>query len=189
VALINDAVAEHRGEAEQSDDITILVLSFAGRPRTDEAPVFRLTGPATVEGIATVLDGFGSFAEEQALPDAVRQMVMLALDDLLNNIISYAYDDRARSEMDVVASAEADRLVITISDSGRPFNPLGMNAPDVQASLQEREIGGLGIHLVRNVMDEVDYSRRAGSNVVTVTKHFEPEQSRADADMEGQDGP
>jgi sigma-B regulation protein RsbU (phosphoserine phosphatase) len=76
-------------------------------------------------------------------------------------------------EIQVRVELVPTRLVITITDSGVPFNPFGMNAHDVQASLEERDIGGLGIHLVRTLMDEVDYIRRAGHNVVTVTKRLE----------------
>ncbi len=62
---------------------------------------------------------------------------------------------------------------MTIADDGVPFNPLGAEAPDIDASLEEREIGGLGIHLVRSLMDDVSYQRRIGKNVMTLVKHLE----------------
>jgi sigma-B regulation protein RsbU (phosphoserine phosphatase) len=178
VTLINDAVVQHRGEAEQSDDITVLALEYTGA----EHPQLAMTVPAAFDAIAGVLQRYDDFAAANRLPEGVNRRVKLALDDLLNNIASYAYTDDGENLVDVSMELWPTRLVITISDSGVPFNPFGMNAPDVQASLEERDIGGLGIHLVRTVMDEVDYSRRGGRNVVTVTKRLEPEASDTDTD-------
>ena len=187
--LIDAAVATHRGEAEQSDDITILILDYAGldHPRVD------FTVPATLEAIPTAQDRYDEFAHANGLGASVNRRVRLVLDDLLNNIATYAYEGLEpaggeRQQIELRVELVQSRLVITISDEGVPFNPFGMNAPDVQASLEERDIGGLGIHLVRTVMDEVDYSRRAGRNVVTVTKRLEPpdsDKSENDSDTGG----
>ena len=135
--------------------------------------------PAELESIAQVSEQFETFAQEHELDDTVRRQVLLVLDDMLNNVASYAYrdvptSDGASQDISIKAELTAARLVLTISDAGVPFNPFGLNAPDVQASLDERDIGGLGIHLVKTVMDDVDYSRRAGRNVVTLTKHLRP---------------
>jgi sigma-B regulation protein RsbU (phosphoserine phosphatase) len=177
VALINREVALHRGEAEQSDDITVLAMTYRGPDPTAEH--LELTIPATLGAIAEVLESFERFATEHSLDDMVRRQTLLVLDDLLNNVASYAYDeeegpDDQTGTISIHAELTPSRLVLTISDEGVPFNPFGLNAPDVQLSLEERDIGGLGIHLVRTVMDEVGYRRRAGRNVVTVTKWLEP---------------
>jgi sigma-B regulation protein RsbU (phosphoserine phosphatase) len=176
VGLIKATVAKHRGDAEQSDDITLLALEYRGLDPA--AAHLVLTMPATLESLAEVLARFEQFAQVNALDDTARRQVLLVLDDLLNNVVTFAYPDMdpadaEEQEIQVRVELAPTRLVITISDGGVPFNPFGMNAPDVQASLEERDIGGLGIHLVRTVMDEVDYSRRAGHNVVTVTKRLE----------------
>jgi sigma-B regulation protein RsbU (phosphoserine phosphatase) len=190
VALINENVAKHRGEAEQSDDITVLALRYTGPDRA--AARLDLTAPATLESLGAVMERFGDFAEEHGLDDTLRRQVLLALDDLLNNIATYAYEgvesaDREAQEIEIRVELTPSRLIITISDSGVPFNPFGMNAPDVQASIEERDIGGLGIHLVRTVMDEVNYSRRAGRNVVTVVKRLEPDVGEGEGSDEGSD--
>ena len=67
------------------------------------------------------------------------------------------------------------RLTVTITDDGVPFNPLSKKAPDIDAPLEDREIGGLGIHLVRNLIDDVTYNRRIGKNVMTLVKDLEQE--------------
>ncbi len=63
---------------------------------------------------------------------------------------------------------------MTVADDGKPFNPFLLAAPDTGQSVEEREVGGLGVHLVRNVMDEVSYHRRTDRNVVILIKHLKP---------------
>ena len=71
--------------------------------------------------------------------------------------------------------AGAGRLAVIVEDDGKPFNPFAMEAPDTELDIEERAIGGLGIHLVRNVMDHVAYQRRTDRNVVTLVKKYEVE--------------
>ena len=177
VGLVNDAVRDHRGAAEQSDDITVLAMRDRGADPS--AALLDMTVPAELESIPLVSERFEVFAQEHELDDTVRRQVLLVLDDMLNNVASYAYQDVPASDdephdISIKAELSPARLVLTISDAGVPFNPFGLNAPDVQASLEERDIGGLGIHLVKTVMDDVDYSRRAGRNVVALTKRLAP---------------
>ena len=73
---------------------------------------------------------------------------------------------------DIQVELDRERLSVTVEDEGLPFNPFARSAPDTTLSLEEREIGGLGIHLVRKMMDEVSYVRRTGRNVVNVVKHI-----------------
>jgi anti-sigma regulatory factor (Ser/Thr protein kinase) len=84
-------------------------------------------------------------------------MVHLVFNELLNNTISYAYLDEQEHEITIRVELGGDRLTITVSDDGIPFNPFQAAAPDTSLSIEERDIGRLGIHLVRNVMDDVSY--------------------------------
>ena len=97
---------------------------------------------------------------------------LLALDDLLNNIISYAYKDEEVHHIELKVEISDNRLTLVIADDGVPFNPFGTDDPDITLSLEERPIGGLGIHLVRNIMDEMDYHRHTDKNVVTLVKYL-----------------
>jgi len=117
---------------------------------------------------------FHAFAERNGIPEAIGQKVKVVLDELLNNILSYAYRDKCQHSIEIGISLTGDQLAVQVVDDGIPFNPFEREAPDTNCSLEEREIGGLGIHLVRNVMDQVAYERRAGKNVVTVTKYLGP---------------
>ena len=94
----------------------------------------------------------------------------MVFDELLSNIISYAYADDEEHQIDIRIDLTDERLTITISDDGIPFNPYASAVPDTALSIAERDIGGVGIHLVRSVMDEVSYKRRIDRNVVTLVK-------------------
>jgi serine/threonine-protein kinase RsbW len=98
--------------------------------------------------------------------------VSVALDELLTNTIAYGFAGRDRGEITVEAELSADRLSVTISDDGVPFDPFGASvpAPDTALPIDQRRAGGLGIHLVRRMLDGVSYQRRGDRNVVTLAK-------------------
>jgi sigma-B regulation protein RsbU (phosphoserine phosphatase) len=123
-----------------------------------------------------VLTGFEEFAASHGLDDSIRRTVLLVLDDLVNNVVSYAFHSAADHDIEISVELSPHRLAITIADDGIPFNPFGINRPAVDASLEERDVGGLGIHLVMTLMDEYNYSRRGGKNVVTIVKNLDPEE-------------
>ena len=106
-------------------------------------------------------------------PDSLVFKVNLVLEELGLNILSYggAGEDR-RPEMEIKLISEEDSLTIEVSDDGLPFNPLeDAKVPDVEALLDERSIGGLGVHLVRTMMDDLSYERADGRNLLKmVTK-------------------
>jgi serine/threonine-protein kinase RsbW len=113
---------------------------------------------------------FAEFAEAQGLPAAVRRSVSVALDELLANTI--AYGGAARIVVDV--TLHPNRLSVMLIDDGGPFDPFGREAPPpgTVLPLEERRIGGEGIHLVRRMMDDARYERRADRNVVVLTKRL-----------------
>ncbi len=93
----------------------------------------------------------------------------------MNNVITYAYRDEDDHEISARVELVADRLTVTIADDGVPFNPLSAKTPDTESSLEDREFGGLGIHLVRSLVDDVSYHRRIDKNVLTLMKRFDPD--------------
>lgn len=137
-----------------------------GMPYCGGMPRFRMTigtDPAQVGGAC---QAFGQFAEAHKVPTAIRRSVSVALDELLNNAIAHG----SAGVVSIEAELSADRLRVTLSDDGKPFNPLDMATPDTGLPLEERQIGGLGIHLARRLMDEVTYLRLADHNVITLAK-------------------
>ena len=125
-----------------------------------------------VDEIARVNQLFNAFADRHGVTSGTRRAMNLVFDDLLNNIVSYAYHDDDEHTIEVRVELSSDRLAVTVTDDGIPFDPFASAAPDTALSLEERQSGGLGIHLVRNMMDEVSYSRRTDKNVVVLVKHL-----------------
>ena len=113
-------------------------------------------------------DKLDAFAAQCKLPTATTSKLKIIFDELLNNIISYAYTDDAEHEIEVCLEVVGHRLVVTIADDGLPFNPLTVEPADTISPLADRQVGGLGIHLVRNLVDEATYQRRVDRNVLTL---------------------
>jgi sigma-B regulation protein RsbU (phosphoserine phosphatase) len=172
VAEVFDAVREHRREAEPSDDITVLALSFDAMMEI-EGQLLEITVPSEIEAISTIFDEFTRFAEQHSLDDTVRRAALLVLDEFVNNVVSYSHTHTEEHEIKVVLVLSSDRLAVTIEDDGQAFNPFKRDPPDLDASLDDRQIGGLGIHLVKSVMDDYEYRRLGGRNVVTVYKNLD----------------
>lgn len=104
-----------------------------------------------------------------ATPDAI-YAINLALEEVLTNTISYGYDDGAAHEIVVEFNLQENELTVTLTDDARPFDPLQAPAPDVNAALEDRPIGGLGIHLVKTMMDGMRYRREQEKNILTLIK-------------------
>ena len=103
-------------------------------------------------------------------PDLVYQ-VDLVLEELIVNTVNYGYDDDARHEIEVMLTSDEDAFTVEIIDDGQAFNPLNdAPEPDLDARIEDRPIGGLGVHLMRVMMDEVHYRRKKNKNHLTLIK-------------------
>ena len=96
--------------------------------------------------------------------------INLALDELFTNIISYGFKDGKEHIVKVTLTPENDELCLCIEDDGKPFNPIEFETPDVSCSVEECKIGGLGIHIMKKLMDEVCYERCGDKNVLNLKK-------------------
>lgn len=121
-----------------------------------------------IAGVAAQVD---AFCEARGLSPDVAYAVNLSVDEILTNSISYGYDDDETHRIEVVVRMEADSLVVVITDDSAPFDVSAGSQADVESGLEDRDIGGLGIFLVHQMMDKVEYERVDGRNVVTLTKH------------------
>ena len=133
-------------------------------------PSFRMTigtDPGQVGGVSTA---FAQFAEAHGLPPAVRRSVSVAVDELVSNTVEHGFVARDGGEVSIEVELRSDRVCVTLTDNGNPFNPLDLAPPDTARPVAERPIGGLGVHLARRMMDEVAYHRRGDRNVVTLAK-------------------
>ena len=102
--------------------------------------------------------------------DQPSSCVSIEIENMLNNIITYVYSDEDEHNIEIKVELSGDRLTVSITDDGIPFNPFGVETPDTKLPLEERKTGGLGVHLVRKVMDKVSYQRRIDKNVITLVK-------------------
>ncbi|MDH3800093.1 MAG: ATP-binding protein [Desulfobacterales bacterium] len=96
----------------------------------------------------------------------------LALDELFTNIITYGFNDKKEHTIEVTISHQNNKLIFNIEDDGIPFNPTKVDTPDLECTIEECKIGGLGIHLAKNLMDEVCYQRCKKKNILTLKKNI-----------------
>lgn len=160
-------------DAEQSDDITLLALLFDRQPILEQAKELRVKIANELAEIDTVNNALADFAQQNGIEDSVVQKIKVAFDELLNNTISYGYKDEHEHVIEVGVDLLEGRLRVTIADDATPFNPLSEETPNTELGIDEREIGGLGIHLVRKMMDEVTYKRGIDKNLITLIKYLD----------------
>lgn len=126
-----------------------------------------------LEEIQSLAEAIELFGEENGIPAKALFQINLALDELLTNTISYGYPEGGEHEILVSLVLKGEReLRLEIRDDGKAFNPLEMGEPDTSQDIDERPIGGLGIHLVRQMMDEIEYRREAKQNILVMKKKF-----------------
>ena len=123
---------------------------------------------AEIAGVAARVD---EFCETRDISPAVAYAVNLAIDELLTNTIGYGYADDGVHRIEIALRHEAGALVVEIADDSAAFDPTQVPEPDTGVSLDEREIGGLGLHLVTQMMDGFEYRHEDGRNIVTLTKN------------------
>jgi anti-sigma regulatory factor (Ser/Thr protein kinase) len=120
--------------------------------------------------LAGLREKLKKFCESQNLPQSGVFAVMLSLDELVTNIISYAWDDRLEHSISIRARCGDGVVEIEVEDDGKPFNPLKYAPPDLSSPIEERHIGGLGIHLIQTYMDEIAYKREGERNCLLMRK-------------------
>jgi serine/threonine-protein kinase RsbW len=118
--------------------------------------------------ISRLVDRIDAFGLEAGLPPDVTFRLALALDEIVSNVIRHGFDDEAEHQILVMLAVADGHVTATVVDDGGAFDPREAPLPDLDAPLEERQSGGLGMHLVRETMDEIDYRRENGRNVLTV---------------------
>jgi serine/threonine-protein kinase RsbW len=108
------------------------------------------------------------FAEMENIPPKTLFRLNLALDELLTNMISYGYPEPRLGRIDVRVRYDGNRVEVRLADDALAFDPFSAPEPDISSGVEDRPIGGLGVHFVRTLMDEVSYCREGLQNVVTI---------------------
>jgi sigma-B regulation protein RsbU (phosphoserine phosphatase) len=108
--------------------------------------------------------------EALSFDDMVTMQMNLAIEEAVVNVMDYAYPEGVKGYVDIEAWADEQWLTFVITDSGKPFDPTTKGEVDITLSAEERDIGGLGIYLVRQIMDSIGYEYKDGHNVLTLKK-------------------
>ena len=156
------------GDAMQFDDITMLAMSYNGA--ADDSA---LTVPAATENWDKVCDFITEALESKDCSPKAKIQIQTAAEEIFVNIANYAYPDSS-GEAKISVSFDEDpcRASVTFKDSGIPYNPLEKEDADITLSAEERQIGGLGILMVKKTMDDVKYEYKNGFNIFTMTKNL-----------------
>ncbi len=129
--------------------------------------------PASIENLPEFLGPVLAFATTHHLSDDRKNDLELALEETLVNIFSYAYPETP-GDVELSCRIAGDRLVLLIEDKGLPFSMVSVESPDINADLLERKIGGLGVHLIKSLMDDVRYRREGDRNVLELVLSITP---------------
>ena len=166
---MNVAVRHFVGAADQSDDLTMLFIEY----KKEQRPVRlkrSITLPNDIQTIPQLNKFVERVAEELGYDMSETMNLNLAIEEAVVNVMNYAYPSGTEGEVHVDAEANDLRLKFVITDKGIPFDPTAKEDADTSLSAEDRPIGGLGIYLVRQLMDSMNYERVNGCNVLTLRK-------------------
>ena len=164
-------VDDFTGEAPQFDDITMLCLQYFGKEDREELSILNID--AEVNNLDKVLAFVDEKLESYGCSPKTQMQIDVAVEEIFVNIASYAYNPEVGPAVISVETQEDPlAVIITFMDGGVPYNPLEKPDPDVTLSAEERQIGGLGIYMVKKSMDNVTYKYEDGKNILTITKNF-----------------
>lgn len=170
IAAVKADMEDFVKEAPQFDDVTMLALSYFGDSSgTTVSKVF----PAKTEQLESVIEWLTEQLESSQCPMKYSTQIQIAVEEIFVNVANYAYPD---AEGDVTISMDFNQaqsvVSIKVSDHGIPYNPLEHGEPDITLPPEQRNIGGLGIHMVRKTMDDVQYCRSENQNNLTIFKKW-----------------
>lgn len=176
VEQLQQQVTEFAGEAEQSDDLTMLCLRFhtPSAQDVDSKKSMELVVSNKLEESSRLYPFLQELGQAFSLPSALLNSLNLALEEALVNSIQYAYPEGKKGTVRLSATWDAATQMLTfvLTDQGVPFDPTKVADADTTLSLEERPIGGLGIFLIRQIMDSVTYTYQNSENVLTMSKRI-----------------
>ncbi|HTX88829.1 MAG TPA: SpoIIE family protein phosphatase [Bacteroidales bacterium] len=173
-SLLQDVRKFEEGN-EQSDDITLLALKYKGRqgeagPGEDAREIVLQNRAEEMEILADTLE---ELAEKWSLDPRTAMETHLILEELVSNIIFYAYEDPGMHSIRIRLEKQGDHLVLTVTDDGKPFNLMEIpDDADYREPAENRKVGGLGIHFIKTLAGKIEYSRTGDRNIVKVIKNI-----------------
>jgi len=158
-------------DAEQSDDLTMMAIHYT--PQKYECTLSEtLVIRNNVKEVSKLSEFMKSVMENVGIEKPLDRQLQLAVEEAVVNVIDYAYPVGQEGEIEICVMSDGKTLKTVIIDSGVAFDPTAKEKPDTTLSAEDRQIGGLGILLVREIMDSVNYERINKQNILTLTKKF-----------------
>ena len=169
IAQMTDAVHEFVGDAEQSDDLTMMAIQYI-KQQSDVKMRKSIVLPNDTQEVPRLNAFVDEVCKSVGFDEGKTMEVKVAVEEAVVNVMNYAYPPEQRGDVTIEAASNDIRLKFTIIDSGKPFDPTVQNEVDTTLSAEARSIGGLGIHLIRQNMDSINYERVDNLNVLTLRK-------------------
>ena len=178
INTMSEAVRQFVKGAEQSDDLTMMVVSYTPQ-RFESILDERITLKNNVDEVTrlsnfqkTMFEKMAADGRLPAIDKSTVRKLRLAIEEAVVNVINYAYPDNKEGDIEVRMATDGRRLKVVITDSGVAFDPTTKEKADTSLAVEERQVGGLGILLIREIMDVINYERSAGRNVLTLMKNI-----------------
>ena len=135
---------------------------------------YKLNIPSITENLQMIREFVLKIAAKAGFNEETQEQIALAVDEACTNVIKHAHHHDARRLMDIQIRTDANKMKITITDKGRGFDITKLKDPDIEKFIKESRHGGLGIYLIKTLMDEVDYEFKPGvKNQVQLTKYLQ----------------
>jgi len=165
-----DAVDIYQANGQEDDIAVVVIKKISGKCMPGDIFSFRMTNKENC--FRCFQPKVEAFGEANGLPGKIIFHLTLVLDELITNIIDYGYADFDEHPIDISLSMDGDILTIRVEDDSEPFNILEAPEPELDVPLEERDrpIGGMGIHLIKNMVHGIEYEREDGKNVLTLSK-------------------
>jgi len=171
VTAIISRVREFTGQRPLEDDLTLLSLTYYSPQRIGDAGK-TITLRNDINEMGRIVEAISQIADSAACPPVVVHDVTLAIEEIFSNIVFYGFGDDLDHNITLELFVEEQSLILILQDGGIPFNPLNVQAGRHDKPLEERDKGGMGIILAKNLMDRIEYRREQGSNILRLEKRF-----------------
>ena len=163
------AIQDFVGSAEQSDDLTMMAIQYT-KQKLDVRMQRSITLTNNIDDVPKLAEFVEIVCEAVGFDMSTSMSLNLAMEEAVVNVMNYAYPTGTIGNVNITAEANDEQLKFVISDNGKPFDPTTKSEVDTTMSVEDRPIGGLGIHLIRQIMDSINYERTGGMNVLTLRK-------------------
>ncbi len=172
IEQMTEAVHQFVGDAKQSDDLTMMAIQYT-RPQGNVLMRHSLVLQCNINEVPRLTTFVQEVCKGVGCDEKTCMQLQLAIEEAVVNVINYAYPPELHGNVSVEATSDGKCLTFTITDSGKAFDPTSRESVDTSLPARQRSIGGLGIHLVRQIMDSINYERIDDHNILTLRKKLD----------------